>query len=493
MSGGDRRRTAPGLLGDSRARHVRQDRSLPLSKRFDIAVIGAGPAGAHAAMAATAAGVDCIVIDEAEAAGGQIYRAPAVRRIERKPEIAEGDRLRTELRHSGARLAFGRRIWLVEHGFVIHTVGKGGPERFESDRLILATGTVERVIPFPGWTTPGVIGLAAATILLKSQATLPGQRTLVAGRGPLLAAVAAGILDLGGEVVAVLDQSPRARWLKALPKLLSRPDLLGRGIGWWAKLLRAGIPIHHGSDIAEVGTVGIDDSGLFVKTKAGDAVTCDAVAVGHGLTPSTEITRLLGAGHRYVPELGGWVPEQDAFGRTSVEGLLVCGDGAGVRGAGAAALAGKLAGLTAVHDLGHLDRASFDAQTSPLQAALARAGRFGGAMAAITAPRAEDVDALGADTIVCRCEDVTRGQIDGAIEDGADTINQLKAWTRAGMGPCQGRMCGETVASLLSRRVGGREPVGSWTGRAPIRPVPVADVVGEVAYEDIPIPKAAPL
>ena len=111
----------------------------------------------------------------------------------------------------------------------------------------------------------------------------------------------------------------------------------------------------------------------------------------------------------------------------------------------------------------------------------------------MTAPRAEDVDALGAGTIVCRCEDVTRGQIDGAIEDGADSINQLKAWTRCGMGPCQGRMCGETVASLLSRRVGGREPAGSWTGRAPIRPVPVADLVGEVAYEDIPIPKAAPL
>ena len=461
-----------------------------MKTRFDVAVIGAGPAGAHAAIAAAAAGVDCVVIEQADAAGGQVYRAPVVRSSKDMPEIAEGDRLRAELERSGTALAFGRRVWLVEPGFVIHTVGQGRTERIDANQLILATGTTERVIPFPGWTTPGVIGLAAATILLKSQATLPGRKTLVAGRGPLLAAVAAGILDLGGGVAAVLDQSSRTDWLKALPKLLSRPDLLARGIGWWNKLRRAGVPVRHNSDIAEVTTA---NDGLVVKTKGGEPFACDAVAVGHGLTPSTEITRLLGAIHRFTPELGGWVPEQDAFGRTSLDGLLVAGDGAGVCGAAAASLAGKLAGLAVAHDLGRLDQASFDAQTSTLQAALARAGRFGGAMTAMTAPRAEDVEALGADTIICRCEDVCRGQIDEAIEHGADTINQLKAWTRAGMGPCQGRMCGESVAALLSLRVGSRELAGSWTGRAPILPVPVADLTGDVAYEDIPIPKAAPL
>ncbi len=453
-------------------------------------MIGAGPAGTHAAMAATAAGVDCLVIDEAKAAGGQVYRAPAVRRSKPKPEIVEGDRLRNMLQQSGARLAFGRRVWLVEPGFIIHTTGRDGPERIEAGRLILATGTTERVIPFPGWTTPGVIGLAAATILLKAEATLPGKRTLVAGRGPLLAAVAAGILELGGEVVAVLDQSPRTCWLKALPKLASRPDLLRRGVGWWARLRRAGVPIRHGDGVVEVTA---DRGALLAKTKAGDAITSDAVAVGHGLTPSTEITRLLGARHRFAAERGGWVPALDAVGRTSVEGLMACGDGAGIRGAAAAASAGKLAGLAAAHDLGHLDRAGFDAQASSTQTALARAARFGEAMAAMTAPRDDDIEALGAETIICRCEDVTREKIDAAIDAGASTIDQLKAWTRAGMGPCQGRLCGEAVAALLADHVGGREQVGLWRGRAPIRPVPVADLVGDVTYEDIPIPRAAPL
>ncbi|MEM8948613.1 MAG: NAD(P)/FAD-dependent oxidoreductase [Pseudomonadota bacterium] len=461
-----------------------------MTRRAELAVIGAGPAGAYAAMAATAAGVDCIVIDEAKAAGGQVYRAPAVRRSKTKPEVVEGDRLRSALQTSGASLAFGRRVWLVEPGFIIHAIGRDGPETIEADRLILATGTTERVIPFPGWTTPGVIGLAAATILLKAEATLPGKRTLVAGRGPLLAAVAAGILEHGGEVAAVLDHSPRMHWLIALPKLASRLDLLRRGLGWWATLKRAGVPIRHGDGIAEV--TGVDD-GLLIKTRSGRAVTCDAVAVGHGLTPSTEITRLLGARHRYAAELGGWVPALDAFGRTSVDGLMVCGDGAGVRGAAAAALAGELAGLAAARELGHLDQARFDARASSMETALARASRFGGAMAAMTAPCADDIKAFGAETIICRCEDVTRGQIDAAIDAGASTIDQLKAWTRAGMGPCQGRLCGEAVAAILADHAGGREQVGLWTGRAPIRPVPVADLVGDVAYEDIAIPKAAPL
>ncbi len=461
-----------------------------MSQRFDVAVIGAGPAGGHAAIAASNAGLACIIIDEAAAAGGQVYRAPAVRHSSVKPETVEGDQLRADLESSSTTLAFRRRVWLVEQGFAIHAIGPEGPERIEADRLIVATGTSERVIPFPGWTTPGVIGLAAATILLKADATLPGRRTLVAGRGPLLAAVATGILDLGGDVVAVLDQAPRSHWLKALPGLAGRPDLLRRGLSWWWQLIRAGVPVRHGARIAEVGTV---DDGLLVKTKAGDAITCDAVAVGHGLTPSTEITRLLGAGHCYAPELGGWVATTDDFGRTSIDGLLVVGDGAGVRGAAAAALAGELAGLVAAFDLGLLDQATFEWKAKGLHAVLSQAIRFGSAMADIMAPRPDDIDALSPETIVCRCEDISVGELDAAIAAGAVTIDQLKAWTRAGMGPCQGRMCGETVAERLAGQVGGRGQVGMWTGRAPLRPVPVDDIAGEVAYEDIPIPKAAPL
>ena len=410
--------------------------------------------------------------------------------MDKKPDAIEGDRLRSALGKSGAILAFRRRVWLVERGFVIHAIGSEGPERITSDRLIVATGTSERVVPFPGWTTPGVIGLAAATILLKADATLPGPRTVIAGRGPLLTAVAAGILDLGGDVVAVLDQARRSRWIKALPKMASRPDLLKRGIGWWMRLVRARVPLRHDADIVDVTK---DQNELLVSTTTGETFACDAVAVGHGLTPSTEITRLLGARHRYVPELGGWVAEQDAFGRTTADGLFVAGDGAGVRGAAAAALAGKLAGLTVAFDLNRLDQAAFETEAKSLQGSLARASRFGGAMAEMMAPRVENVDALSPETIVCRCEDIMAAEIETAILGGAVTIDQLKAWTRAGMGPCQGRICGETVASLLAKHVGDREQVGMWTGRAPLRPVPVDEMIGDVAYEDIPIPKAAPL
>ena len=456
----------------------------------DLAVIGAGPAGANAAIAAGRAGLTCMVFDEAAAAGGQVYRAPSIDLKEKKPDAVEGDRLRSALGESGATLALQHRVWLVERGFAIHAIGPDGPKRITAERLIVATGTSELVIPFPGWTTPGVIGLAAATILLKADATLPGRRTVIAGRGPLLAAVAAGILDLGGDVVAVLDQVPRSQWIKALPQMVSRPDLLTRGTGWWMQLLRARVPIRHGTDIVDVIN---DQNELLVRTHAGETFACDSLAVGQGLTPSTEITRLLRARHHFVPGLGGWVAEHDVFGRTTVDGLLVAGDGAGVRGAAAAAIAGELAGLTVAFDLKRFDHATFEADAKRLQRLLARASRFGTAMAEMMAPRMENVDALSPETIVCRCEDIKAAEIETAILGGAATIDQLKAWTRVGMGPCQGRICGETVASLLAKHVGGREQVGMWTGRAPLRPVPVDELIGDVAYEDIPIPKAAPL
>ena len=482
-----------------------------MSKRYHVAVIGAGPAGANAAIAVREHGLSCIVIDEAMAAGGQIYRAPAVQPPKRKAEIEDGNRLRSRLAASGAELAFGRRVWNVERGFAVYALGHGGalgdggPERIVADRLIIATGATERVIPFPGWTTPGVIGLAAATILLKSQATLPGRRTLVAGRGPLLAAVATAILDLGGEVAALVDQSPRSAWLRGLPGLLCRPDLLARGIGWGGKLVARGVPIYHDTAVSSVEAHG---DGLQVRLSTRERpVECDAMAVGHGLTPATEVTRLLGARHRYDAGMGGIVPELDEYGRSSIYGLYACGDGAGIRGAAAAMHAGRLAGLAAAHDsghdsghgeMGHGEMGHGEMEWAPMAVlataesrSLIRARKFGAVMAGMMAPRVEDIARIAPATIVCRCEDVMCGSIRDAIDAGAREPNQLKAWTRCGMGPCQGRMCGETARALLAERTG--EMPESWTVRVPLRPVPIHDLVGDYTYEGIPFPKAAPL
>lgn len=473
----------------------------------ELIVIGAGPAGAEAAIGAVEAGVDTLLVDENSAAGGQVYRAApasfaAGREHAEDPDKRAGRILRDRLTAAGVRVAFRHQVWSVAPGFRVDAVGPEGPVCWRAPRLLVATGTAERVTPFPGWTLPGVIGLAAATVGLKSQYVVPGERTVVAGCGPLLAAVAAGIVKAGGDVAAVVDLGRPADWLRTLPAMVRRPDLAWRGARWVAGLRRHGVPLVSGHAIrdikAEAGklrvtTVPVDAAGRSKPDKTGPEFTGDAVAVGHGLVPTTEITRLLGADHVFDTASGGWIPERDALCRTSVPGLMAAGDGAGISGAAAAVYEGRLAGLAAAHDLGRLSPQPFRRDARELTKKLRHAGRFGRAMARVMALKPGQVESIPPETIVCRCEDVTREEIDAAVRDGARDVNQLKAWTRCGMGPCQGRTCGDVVGALVAQQLGDREKAGLWTVRVPLRPVPLDLLTGEYGYGDIPIPKAAPL
>ncbi len=191
---------------------------------------------------------------------------------------------------------------------------------------------------------------------------------------------------------------------------------------------------------------------------------------------------------------GGWVPRVDKFGRTNIPGLYAVGDGASIQGAEPALLAGELAGLTAARDADRISVATHDHETAkPLRQRVFYAP-FANAMAEMMALRPAQVAGIPPDAVVCRCEDVTRADIENAAEAGALDVNQLKHFTRCGMGPCQGRMCGDVAAELLAQsREVPRQAVGYWTGRPPLRPVPLADLVGSFEYGDIPIPRPAPL
>ena len=482
----------------------------------DLAVLGAGPAGASAAMAAAAAGLTVLLVDEARSAGGQIHRETPVslRPARHDPGAADPDRragdvLRRDLERSGVATAFGWRVWSVvrlERGFRLDAIGRDAPHTVEATALLAATGAIERILPFPGWTTPGVFGLAAATIALKSQRISPGRRVVVAGAGPLLASVAAGVLKARARVAAVVDLNGPAEWLATAPSLALRPGLAAQGAGWAIHLLKARVPVHFRASVVralgderleavEVAALGRDDG----RRSGGSAVRidADALCVGHGLAPATEVPRLLRAECVFDRALGGWRPATDRFGRTGVPGLYVAGDGAGVLGGQAALLAGRAAGEAIAADLrgsAPVGRASWAGW---------RARRFGAAMTRLTATKTAVAAAIPAQTIVCRCEDVTRAEIDAACDAGARDVNQLKHFTRCGMGPCQGRVCGEAASELLALRLvatgtvadidAGRRRAGQWTGRVPLRPVPLAALVGEFSYDDIPVPEPAPL
>lgn len=472
-----------------------------MSDRPELFVLGAGPAGIGAALSAAEAGVDTVIVDRAAEGGGQVYRAPAFS-LSSNDVDTTGQHLRDALAASSARSVFECRVWSVGRDFRVDAIEPGGARTWCPKTIVAAIGTTERVVPFPGWTLPGVFGLAGTTLLLKSQAMMPGENTVVAGSGPLLAAVAYGIVAAGGKVSAIVDLAGSGEWVASLPALMSRSKDLQRGLKWARAIRRAKVPVYFRhvvtaaracEDGLEIVIQPVDARGRRKTDTPGKTIKSDSLCIGNGLTPSTELTRLLGADHAFDTHAGGWTPSLDDNQRTTIKGLYAAGDGTGISGADAALDQGRIAGYTAALDLQRIDDADYRRLTTPIRARLKKTNRAGRRMAQLMALRPDHISEIEPDTIVCRCEDVTRREIDAAVENGAVDLNQLKSWTRCGMGPCQGRTCGEIAATLMAQHLDGRDAVGCWSPRPPLLAIPLDELTGEFTYEDIPIPEAAPL
>ncbi|MEP7330046.1 MAG: NAD(P)/FAD-dependent oxidoreductase, partial [Betaproteobacteria bacterium] len=359
-------------------------------------------------------------------------------------------------------------------------------------------GAQERHVPVSGWERPGVIGLAAATVLLKAQRVLPGHNVVVAGTGPLLLVVAAAILKGGGRVAAVIDANPRSAWLADWRRLATRPDLLARGAGWLSTLVAHGVMPVAAHAIRTIegypAVTGVTIAHVDRRHGKPRAIACDAVCLGYGLTPATDMTRLLGVEHTFDDAAGGWHAIVDVNQCTSRPRLYVCGDAAGVAGAAAAPPQGRLAALAAARDLGRIDAAVHTASAAPLQREAARAARFGAAMNGMSTPPPSIVQAMTPETMVCLCEHLTRRQLDVAVTAGATTLNDLKSATRCGMGPCGGRLCEDAAARLVALQTGAtRTMIGQATGRPPLRPVELDALVGNFDYDALPMAQPAPL
>lgn len=441
-----------------------------------IVVVGAGPAGVRAAETLVAAGLRPTLIDEAERCGGQIYRQPPEARERPYAKLygSEADKARA-LHETFARIApaidYRPRTlaWDIAGGRVmIHAGGAVG--RIPCTHLILATGATDRTLPLPGWTLPGVYTLGGAQIALKSQDCLIGGRVAFVGTGPLLYLVAVQYARAGAKVAAVIDSGSRADQFANALGLLAKPGVALRGIGFVAELIRRGVPVLKGA-IPE----GIEATadGLAVEV-GGRSFACDAVGLGYGLRPETQLADLAGVPRRFDPRQQVWVPDGGVDGRTPAAGVYIAGDGAGILGADAAELRGRRAALALIEDLGLPTDA---AEARALEAGIARWARFRAAIDGMFPVPADALAGLPDATVICRCERITAGDIRRVAALGKpEDVNRLKAFGRAGMGRCQGRFCGDNAQALLAAITGRpRAELGTQRAQPPVKPIPLAD------------------
>ena len=443
----------------------------------EIVIIGAGPAGIRAAQTLVAHGVRPVLLDEASRGGGQIYRQqPAHFRRSAKTlygfEAAKAQALHTALEQLHGKLDYRPEtlVWNAEHP-VLDTLHQGQvADRLAFDRVIIATGATDRVLPIPGWTLPGVYTLGAAQIALKFQGCAIGERVVLAGSGPLLYLVAYQYAKAGATVAAVLDTSPFSAQARALPNLLLQPATFAKGLYYRAWLALKGIPVHQG--VTLLGIEGTQRASAVRWSQGGRAqqLACDAVAFAHALRSETQLADLLGCQFAWNALNRAWLPVRDAQGRASSDGVYLAGDGAGILGADGAEMAGELAALTLLADLGK----PIDLRRQRhLQRRLATLQHFRrGLEQAFPFPQQwarQTPDSL----TVCRCEQITAGEIRDTVRAGHWEINQVKAMCRVGMSRCQGRVCGAAAAELIACESGRPlDQVGRLRGQAPVKPLP---------------------
>lgn len=446
-------------------------------KDMQAVIVGAGPAGIRAAQTLVKHGVRPVVIDEAPRWGGQIYRQPppGFERSKKKLygfEAGRADSVHTAMSDILEQVDYrpDTLVWNAEGGR-LDLLSQAKISTVPYKQLIVATGATDRVLPFTGWTLPGVFTLGAAQVALKFQGCAIGSNVVFAGTGPLLYLIAYQYAKAGARVAAVLDTAAFSDKIAATPGMLRQPALFAKGVYFFSWLRVHGVPIHQGVKLLEAtGTTQVNGLKFSAAHHAHD-ISCDAIGFGYALRSETQLADLLGCRFSYDGLQRGALPVRDHAGRSSVAGVYLAGDGAGIMGADAAEWAGERAALALLADEGHqVD----DVRSKVLGKQLAGTAAFRVALERAF-PFPQDWAASAPDDLViCRCEDITAGQLRQCVlETGAHEMNRLKALTRVGMGRCQGRTCGVAAGEILAQAcASGPEAVGRLRGQAPLKPLP---------------------
>ena len=463
-----------------------------MTEVYDLAVIGAGPAGLETALTASERGVKTVVIDHYAQAGGQFYKSLPTAFItthKSRTEI-EGEKLVKRLEgapvtHLCDTLTWGLFKDEEGQGWVVGLNGPYAAKRVKVHSLVLATGAYDTSVAFPGWLLPGVITCGAALVLLKNQRIAPFRRVLVTGAGPLLLSVAAHLAEAGVEVVSVCETNRiKLKFARHGLTVLREWQRLEEAAKYLFTFSRKKIPYKmgysileaHGDERVEKAVIAqVDGNG---KPVAGTEqnVQVDAVVCGYGLTPNTGLARMLDCDLDYQPEMGGWIPRRTKTFQTSLPGVYMVGDCAGIRGAKNARLEGRVAGIAVAAETGHIDPKTAEDLYEQLKPKLIQQSRFAETLSDVFSPKPGLISLAHDDTILCRCEEITLSEVKAAVAAGACTLPEVKMITRVGMGNCQGRICENPVSEAIVQQLAGEysshQSVGRYSIRPPLQPLP---------------------
>lgn len=460
-----------------------------MERELELVIVGSGPAGLSAALAARETGAPVTLLDAYPVPGGQYFRQPPERLSKKmNHHQSEGRETWQKALAAGVEILPNILVWGGTAEKVLYTSTPQGSGTIQAKALILATGAYERPAAFPGWTLPGVLMTGGAQTLLY-QGVLPGKRVLLAGTGPLQLVVAKKLLDAGAEVAAVLEGTSGliAKGVRHALDAWGQWERLSEGASAMATLIRHAVPYRmgwgileaHGDSEVQGATIARLDESWRPIPGSEQQVDCDTVCIGFGFVPFNTLGRVLGAGQVWDFSLGGEVPQRDENLQTSVPGLWAAGDGAGIGGVRMSQIEGRIAGLAAAASLGYGAKAMAE-ERRKLEPALRREKAFQKMYAGLFTPGPGLFELAKDDTLVCRCEGATLAKVRSAVMMGANSFGEIKSYTRAGMGECQGRMCGQEVIHLIAKLTG-KKPgeVGAANARFPVFPLPIQSLIIE--------------
>jgi thioredoxin reductase/bacterioferritin-associated ferredoxin len=453
----------------------------------DVIVIGAGPAGLSASACLAEMGLNVLTLDEQTRVGGQIYRHIEVASQDRRDLLGDdytyGLQLADRFRKSGANYKSGAAVWQAEPDGTICFSHQGQSAQVKANYVIAATGAMERPVPIPGWTLPGVMGAGAANNLFKEAGLNPSDKVVLAGSGPLLLLEASLLIKKGTNIAAILETTPVIPPVPAIPRApqaLMRPDFLWKGVSMLREIKKARIPHHKGA--THIRAIGENRVEAVEAMHAGKKLhfEADMLLTHFGVIPNTHIFRQIGCKMVWKAEQRYWHPLCDEWGHTNCERIFAAGDGSLVAGALAAQYKGELAALEVAHCLGIIPVYERDALAEPIKKNLKYDHWPRPFVDAIYAPNPKDIS-FDDDTVVCRCENVTVRDLRKMVQEGVRELNEVKVVSRSGMGPCQGRMCGPALAEVIAAELDfSPDQTGRLNIRPPLKPVPLKEI-GEMS------------